>query len=126
MTKLWQRVLEACFPAKTTWKKSLAVNQTEIDFTVSTPGQYCRFEYGDNQMAHFKGAGKFVRHGDIVCVKMSSGKIGRYELYSLIQTSREGWDAIGKLVGYKENAANNEGRAKGVIPIRPRVYVDTS
>lgn len=75
-------------------------------------------------MAHFKGEGKFVRHGDIVCVKMSSGKIGRYELYSLVQTSREGWNAIGKLVGYKEVVG---GGSKGIVLVpRPRVFVDTS
>lgn len=45
-------------------------------------------------------------------VKMQSGKIGRYKLYSVIRTSISGnYEAVGELLGYKTLAQEAE-RAK--------------
>lgn len=83
-------------------KKCSESAETELDFTKQSSSHCCYFVQGDNLAAHFLGRSQLVRPGDTVLVKMESGKIGRYELYSVIRVSIGGkYRAIGKLLGYK-------------------------
>jgi len=54
-------------------------------------------------MAHFVGESKLVRFKDHVLLRNTSGRVGIWELYSVIYTAPGKFKAIGRLVGYQED-----------------------
>jgi hypothetical protein len=73
-----------------------------LDFTKPTNERWARFEGGDNFDAHFTVRG-FVAKGDEILVRMCSGRVGRYCLFSVLRdfSSRSDWKVRGCATGYQ-------------------------
>ena len=66
------------------------------------PDFFCGFDKGDALASHFSIRGPVVSLRDELLLKMNSGKIGRFRVYSLhrVHTEVPTYHAIGELIGY--------------------------
>lgn len=75
-----------------------------IDFVHQYRGHRLEFTYGSPLAAHFVGESVLVRFKDHVLLRNRSGKVGIWELYSVVRKNSDGeFTAVGRLRGYKED-----------------------
>jgi hypothetical protein len=72
-----------------------------VDFSDPRPNHWANYNGGTNFEAHFTIRGQ-VALGDEILVGMSSGRVGRYRLYSVRPDFVDGadWKAQGMAIGY--------------------------
>lgn len=74
-----------------------------VDFVKQSPGHRMGMLYGNALAAHFIGESKILKFKDHVLLRNRSGKVGIWNLYSLIYTAPGRFKAVGRLIGYEEN-----------------------
>lgn len=100
---MWWRTLFLRRFSKPTPKTTLSPSSIH-DFTQQTPAHWAGFDGGDNFAARFTIKAP-VKTGDDILVKLRSGRIGKYHLYSVRSTFDEHggiFKCLGCAIQYKE------------------------
>jgi hypothetical protein len=102
--KLWTQLLFWPWVPRT---EPIVIRKT-LDFINPSVWHWAGFDYGDNYEAHFTIRGMVAR-GDYILVRLRSGRIGRYQLYSVLPdfTGTADYKAIGAAVGYHSYEVSN-------------------
>jgi len=87
------------------WKRKpspIQLVSRQVDFTEPTLTHWANFEHGSNYNAHFAIRGD-VAKGDEILVRMQSGRVARYCLYSAIRDFHgvADWKVVGCICGYE-------------------------
>jgi len=71
------------------------------DFTKPEKNHWIAFEGGDNYAAKFRITGDVKAYDDVL-VRLKSGRIGRYRLFSVLRdfSGASDWTALGMAIGY--------------------------
>lgn len=95
---MWRLLKEWIFPPK-----PISLLTRVIDFTQPRKDHWLRYQGGDHFDSHFSIRGHVIR-GDEVLIRMQSGRVGCYSLFSVIRdfSGQADWLARGAAVGYAD------------------------
>lgn len=85
-----------------------------IDFVHQHDGHRCLFTYGTGLAANFVGESKILRFKDNVLLRNESGRVGIWNMYSVIYSAPGKFRAIGRLVGFQDDYDKGLSRERGV------------
>lgn len=117
---MWQLLKRLLWPPE-----PISLLRRVIDFTTPRKNHWLNFEGGDNFDARFAIRGQVAR-GDEVLVRMQSGRIGCYSLFSVIRdfTGVADWKARGAAIGYTDRMVLHQRTAPCAKPEVTRLLSD--
>jgi hypothetical protein len=100
------------------WGPKPAPHPTKLhNFTQPTRDRWASFEGGDNFDARFSIRGCAVARGDQIFVRMRSGLVARFSLFSVLRdfTGQADWRVRGCILGYWKNGTPSKRQTSLVV-----------